>query len=268
MQKDYYDVLNTDKKATQQQIKEAYRKLALEYHPDRNQDPAATLKMKEVNEAYAVLSNTEKRQEYDALEQAYGPSASSRFRQNYSEQDIFRGSDIRQVYEELSRIFGFRGFDDVFSEFYGPGYRKYEFRQPGFFARGFTYNPRSEAGRENGISFGNVLGGPLGKMLKHVLKKRWGLELPERGKDLNDRITIPPSLAQTGGKIQFVFRLKSKELIVNIPPGIKDGQKIRLRGIGENGRGGGDRGDLYLKIKIRKPLIQKIVDVFKSLLSR
>ncbi len=268
MQDNYYDVLSIDKTATQQQIKEAYRTLALQYHPDRNQAPAATLKMKEINEAYAVLSNPERRREYDDLEHAYGASAYSRFRQNYSEQDIFRGSDIRQVYEEISRIFGFRGFDDVFKECYGPVYRNYEFRQPRFFSRGFSLNTQPGAGGGDGMPFGNILGGPLGKMLKHVLKKRWGLELPEKGKDLNDRITIPPSLAQTGGKIQFLFRLKSKELIVTIPPGIEEGRKIRLRGMGEDGKGGGDAGDLYLKIKIRKPLVQKIRDIFKALLNR
>jgi len=268
VQDDYYSVLGIDKDATQQKIKEAYRKLALEYHPDRNQDSAATLKMKEINESYAVLSHPEKRKEYDALRQAYGSSAYSQFRQNYSDQDIFRGSDVRQVYEEISRIFGFRGFDEIFKESYGPGYRNFKFRQPGFFARGFSFTPSSGKGREGASPFGNALGGSLGKMLKYVLKKQWGVELPERGKDLNDRITIPPSLADKGGKIQFVFRQKAKELLVNIPPGIKDGQKIRLRGMGEKGKGGGESGDLYLKMRVRKSLRQKTFDFLKALTSR
>jgi len=108
-QKDYYRILGVESNAGQKQIKDAYRKLAFEYHPDRNKDnPATAEKMKELNEAYAVISNPAKRKDYDALKQQYGSFAYSRFRQNYSEQDIFRGSDINQIFEEMGRVFGFR----------------------------------------------------------------------------------------------------------------------------------------------------------------
>ncbi len=170
-QKDYYEILGIEKSANQKQLKYAYRNLALKYHPDRNKgNPGAAAKMKEINESYAVLSHPEKRKQYDTLQQTYGSSAYGQFRQTYSEQDIFRGSDIQQIFEELSRTFGFRGFDDVFRESYGSGYQTFEFRRPGAFGRVFVANP--------------LLGGHLGRLIRYGLKKKWGIELPERGKDL------------------------------------------------------------------------------------
>ena len=125
-QKDYYEALGIDKSATAKEIKEAYRRLAFQYHPDKNPgDPAAVERMKGINEAYAVLSDPVKKERYDSLKDSYGDSAYNRFRQGYSEQDIFRDSDINQVFEEFSRSFGFRNFEDVFREVYGPGYRTF-----------------------------------------------------------------------------------------------------------------------------------------------
>lgn len=257
-QKDYYSILGIEKDATPKRIKEAYRKLALTYHPDRNRAPSASAMMKEINEAYAVLSDPQKRSQYDTFQQQYGSSAYGQFRQSYSEQDIFRGSDVRQVYEEISKIFGFRGFDDIFNEVYGSGYQSFEFRQPGFFGRGFVfrYSPRG-AGRP-GAAPQFQLGGPLGKLLKYALKKQWGVELPERGRDQTDRIMLPPEVAARGGKIQYLYRLKSRELVVTIPAGIRDGQRIRLRGMGDEGKGGAEPGDLYVRVRVQKPLIQTI----------
>jgi curved DNA-binding protein len=128
-QKDYYKILGVSREATPKQIKEAYRNLAFQYHPDRNGGSAeAVERMKQINEAYAVLSDPAKRRQYDGFRQTYGDSAYNRFRDGYSEEDIFRGSDINQIFEELSRAFGFRGFEDVFKEAYGSGYRTFEFR--------------------------------------------------------------------------------------------------------------------------------------------
>lgn len=75
--------------------------------------------MKELNEAYAVLSDPEKRNRYDSMNQQYGYDRYDHFRKGYSEQDIFRGSDINQIFEEMTRQFGFRNFNDLFREFYG-----------------------------------------------------------------------------------------------------------------------------------------------------
>ena len=97
---DYYKVLGIEPEAESEEIKTAYRDLAFKYHPDRNQDnPAAAEKMKRVNEAYAVLSDPGKRRAYNALRDQYGHAAHDHFRKSYSDQDIFTGSDIHQIFE-------------------------------------------------------------------------------------------------------------------------------------------------------------------------
>src|SRR6476660_9365959 len=100
---DYYDVLTVNRNATKEEIKNTYRKLALQYHPDRNKSPEAEEKFKEISEAYAVLSDDEKRQQYNThgREGVY---------QKYGQEDIFRGADFSDVF----RGFGF-GFDDIFA---------------------------------------------------------------------------------------------------------------------------------------------------------
>ncbi len=263
-QRDYYDILGLKKDAGQKEIRDAYRRLALLHHPDRNKDnPDAAARMKEINESYAVLSDPQKRREYDTLRQTYGSSAYGQFRQTHSDQDIFRGSDIQQVFEELSRAFGFRGFDDVFGESYGPGYRTFEFRRPGAFGRVFV------GGFGGGQDRGDraPLGGYLGRLIRYSLKKKWGIELPEKGAHLRDSIVISPQLARLGGRIQYFCRKKGKELIVTIPPNMRAGQQLRLKAMGETGRAGGQAGDLYVTIQIRNPLIQKARDLIAAIRS-
>jgi len=105
-QADYYQVLGVDSDASQSKIKEAYRQLAFKHHPDRNSENAAAAdEMKKINEAYAVLSNPAKKTEYDNLRTQFGSSAYTHFRNNYSEQDIFSGSDINHIFEEMARSF-------------------------------------------------------------------------------------------------------------------------------------------------------------------
>ncbi|MBW2311084.1 MAG: DnaJ domain-containing protein [Deltaproteobacteria bacterium] len=272
-QRDYYQILGVDADQSQQQIKDAYRRMALKYHPDRNKDnPAVAETMKEINEAYAVLSDPKKRREYDSLRQQYGDYAYDRFRQGYSEQDIFRGSDINQIFEEMARAFGLSGFDAIFREFYGTEYRSFEFHRPGFTGRGFVYfsplgrrpqHPQQGAGERRYDLPSLPLGGIIGKAAKYLLKKMWAVEWPERGKDLNDVITIDPMQALMGAEIRYYNRGRSKDLLVKVPPGTRDGQRIRLKGMGGNGKGGEESGDLYLRIQVKKPLLRRIKDFFQ-----
>jgi DnaJ-class molecular chaperone len=258
-QNDYYQILGVDQKASARQIKDAYRKLAFQFHPDRNEkNPEAAEKMKSINEAYAVLSDTTKRREYDTLRQQFGSSAYSQFRQNYSEQDIFSGSDINQILEQMARAFGLRGFDEIFKEFYGQGYRKYEFRKPGIFASSYFFSgprPTGKTDRSN-----SALPSVFGKLTRFLLKQFSGIELPEDGTDIHDTIWLNPELARRGGPYAYYLRQKDKKLIVKIPPETKPNQQIRLTGMGEDGKGGGQAGNLYLKVRIRKPLLQRLKD--------
>jgi DnaJ-class molecular chaperone len=265
-QKDYYETLGVDRNATHQSIKEAYRKLAFQYHPDRNrEDPAAVEKMKVVNEAYAVLSDPRKRRDYDTLRDQYGAYGYDRFKQSYSEQDIFRGSDINQIFEEMARGFGVRGFEEVFRESYGPGFRTFEFRRPGFFGRGFIFvGPGFRRGGRGEIpTSSEIFPGYLGKLTRYAMKKVLGIKSPEKGKDWGDVIMLDPEQARAGGRFRYFHKRRSKELVITIPPGIGDRQRIRLKGMGSEGKGGREAGDLYLQIQIRKPLLMRVREFLK-----
>jgi len=258
---DYYSILGIDPRAEPRQIKAAYRNLAFQYHPDRNPaDTARAEKMKAINEAYAVLSHPHKREEYDRLRQQFGPSAYHQFRQSYTEQDIFKDSDIHQIFEDMARAFGLRGGDDIFKEVYGQGYRSFEFKRPGFSARGFIFSGRL---MRPGLNRKQVAApGYLGRLSKFLLEKISGVTLPEKGKDRQDGIDITPAMARQGGPYAYFFKEKSKKLVVKVPAGIKNGQRIRLAGMGTDGKGGASAGDLYLTVRIRKSVLQKIKDYF------
>jgi len=266
-QKDYYQVLEVEKEASPQKIKESYRRLAFQYHPDRNRgNPSAVEKMKEINEAYAVLSDPKKKGDYDTFHEQYGPYGYDRFKQRYSEQDIFRGSDINQIFGEMARAFGFRGFEEIFRESYGQGYHTFEFRRPGVFSRGFVFfGPGIGRGDRQEIpvsseNFPRI----LGKFIRYLLKKTLQMREPVKGKDLEDVIYLDPRQALEGTKGIYTHRKRSKELIVTIPPGMREGQKVRLKGMGQSGKEGGETGDLYLRVKIKKLLLEKIRSFLKT----
>ena len=266
-QRDYYDVLGVGDKASQQEIREAYRKLAFQYHPDRNKDASgATERMKAINEAYATLSNPTKRGEYDALKQRYGPAAYDRFRQTHSQEDIFRGSDIDQVFQEFAKSFGFRDANEIFREFYGPGFRAYHFGRPGFSFRRYVYSPAqgSQSGARQQPAV--VQSGLAGKALKFLLEKVLKVQIPERGRDIVDTLHLTERTISVGGEVEYGYRVsgKSRKLAVKIPAGIRSGQTIRLRGIGSPGKAGGPPGDLLLRVVVRVPLSQKIRLFFKG----
>lgn len=256
----YYQQLKVKPDASEQQIKEAYRRLAFEYHPDRNtNDPLAAEKMKAINEAYAVLSNSERRRQYDGLYQRFGDEANQQFRASFSEQDIFKGSDIQFIFEEMARSFGLRGFDDIFKDFYGQGYRSFEFRQPGVFGKGFIFN--SHPGVKAGASENRGL---LGGFAHRMLNKLMGVYLPRRGSDLRDTVTLQPDLARLGGPFAYYHRGLDKKLVVQIPAGVRDDQFIRLNGMGKPGSHGAPAGDLLLKVRIKRPLMRKLKDLIDT----
>ena len=247
-QKDYYKILGVSEKAGQAEIKKAYRNLAFLHHPDRSTGNEEM--MKEINEAYAVLSNPVKRNEYDSLRQRYGSFARDQFRQTHSDQDIFRDSDIGQIFEELSRAFGFSRPEDIFSRnnFYGPHYRTFEFKVYG------------------GPGLGSLFLGGMASLIQNLVAKKLGLDLPKNGRDLYDVISITPEEAAAGGKVTYRYQKQgsTRELLVTLPGGIRDGQKIKLKGLGEKGRNGGKDGDLYLKAGIRKSFLGMIKSLLKK----
>jgi DnaJ-class molecular chaperone len=286
-QQDYYQTLGVDRSADEKKIKEVYRELAFKYHPDRNEkDPASAEKMKSINEAYAVLSNMEKRRDYDAMRTRFGDNAHGQFRSTYSEQDIFNGSDVHQIFEEMARSFGLRGVDSIFSDFYGSGYKRFEFKQHGLHGRGFIY--RSGSGRIGSGRVGSERGGfggggfgrrrrktvagsappGVGRLAKYLLQKITGISLPQMGEDVYDTIQLAPELARSGGPYAYHHQRRAKKLVVKIPAGTKEGQQIRLSQMGAAGKNGGPTGDLYLKVKFKKPFLEKAKDFIVSMAGR
>lgn len=255
---DYYKILGVSRDAEEKKIKDAYRELAFKYHPDRNREnPEAVNRMKAVNEAYAVLSHSEKRREYDAMRQQFGTSAHSQFRQQYSDQDIFSGSDIFRIFEEMTRMHGFRRSEDVFREFYGPGYRSFSGRRPGMLFKGFVFTGRGPGGgrRRGGPSLSGGRG--FGRLARHMMERLAGVTLPQPGADAEDVVRLTPEKALQGGPYAYYYRKQKKKLVVKIPPGVRVGQRIRLAGLGDQGRGGGPPGDLYLRVEIARPILAK-----------
>ncbi len=269
-QKDYYKILGVAENAGTEDIRKAYRNLAFRYHPDRN--PGSEEMMKEINEAYAVLSNPSKRNEYDALRLNYGSFARDRFRQTYADRDIFRDSDIGQIFEELSRAFGFSRPEDIFSRanFYGSDYRTFQFRGPGFSGSAFfmsgpmikAYQEQLKAGGRQSLRTKTMLKGL--DLFQKMAAKKLGIKLPENGKDRHDAITITEEEA-SGGKARYAHKggPVPRELLIKIPPGTVDGRTIKLKGLGEEGRHGGEPGDLYLKVKVRTPFLSRIAKIFR-----
>ncbi len=264
--KDYYQTLGIRKNASQKQTKQAYRDLAFQYHPDRNKEnPANAEKMKGVNEAYAVLSNPEKKREYDAMRQQFGSSAHSQFRSTYSEHDIFKDSDIQNIFEEMTRAFGFRGFNEIFGDYANQSSHTVRMKKPGSSGfrsmEGFFFSGSLNPGSLNQETSDNnifAMPKPVSKLSQYVLKKISGMRSAKSGVDIQDTIELNHDQALQGGPYAYLSKKGSKKLVVNIPAGIREGQRIRLSKMGAPGKGGGDAGDLYLKIQIKKPFLQKL----------
>jgi curved DNA-binding protein len=264
-QDDYYATLGVPPQAETRQVKEAYRRLAFEHHPDRNRDaPSAADTMKRINEAYAVLSHPAKRREYDALRERFGSSAHSRFRTSHTEQDIFSGSDINAVFEELARSFGFRGFEDIFRDVYGQSPQGFEFKRPRVTIRTFGFGRPFRSGGSAGLP---PPPGILGRLARLALGKLGG-GLPQNGADIHDRIYISPELAAAGGPYAYLLKPLSKKLVVKIPPGVRAGQRIRLAGMGAPGRNGGQDGDLFLEVRWRRPFRATARDFIAGILGK
>lgn len=216
MSKDYYKLLGVAKSASDAEIKKAFRKLALKYHPDRNKgDKEAEDKFKEINEAYAVLSDSKKKKEFDT----YG---SSGFKQRYSQEDIFRGSDIN----DILRGMGLGG--DAFSQFFGGGGRG-----------GFRTYTRGGAPRAGGFGGSQQPYGGMGGV-------------PARGTDLVYELPVSLEEVFHGGEKMVSYRVgdHTERISVKVPPGIESGKKLRLAGKGEPGPPGAQPGDLLIKINV------------------
>jgi len=251
--KDYYQILGVLENAGQQQIKSAFRKLAFKHHPDTNpgNEKEAEAKFKEINEAYAVLGDKAKRQQYDlARKSGFAGAGYGGF--NYSQQDIFQSIFANRAnLDELNRMFARAGlrFDSDFLNrvfFSGGGSVFHFYSQP---AGGAAYQQPATASRQpNWLE--RKLTSAMAKLSRFMLKRLLGVEFAPN-LDLRTELELTTHEAAAGGEKEVSYKRgkRNKKLMVRIPPGAKTGTKIRLRGMGLKEKG--KTGDLYLRIIIK-----------------
>lgn len=280
MSKSLYETLGVSESATSEEIKKAYRKLARKYHPDINKDESAVEKFKEINAAYEVLSDKEKKAQYDQFgDQMFG---GQRF------QDFARGQGANVDLDEILRqMFGGGGFGGGFSS-----------RQQGGFggfggvdldtqaritipfivsilggkhqvtANNQSFDIKIPAGIKSGETMrvrgkGRSHGGQVGDLLLSV-EVAASTEYERRGDDLYKNFDIPLKTAWLGGKIEVVT--PEKEVSLKVPKNTKNGQKFRLQGKGVADRKTALRGDLFLVANVILPDIDTLDDEVKSIL--
>lgn len=222
--RDYYETLGLKKDASHEEVRTAFRKLARKYHPDVAKDKkAAEEKFKEINEAYEVLSDPEKRKKYDAYGQHWeqvgagaGAGAAPGSAAGGGWHEYSGGFGGASAGDGVEFEFGGTGFSDFFEQLFGA-------------RRGQAYS--------RGGGFGFDAG-------------------PQRGRDIEADIMVTIEEALHGSSRQISFRRsdtgKTATYTVKVPKGVREGQRIRLAGVGGSGTGGGAAGDLFLRVKLQK----------------
>lgn len=206
---DYYKTLGVEKKATQDEIQRAYRKLARKYHPDINKESSAEEKFKQLNEAYEVLGDPEKRAKYDHLGSGWdGQFANQGYQDGDNVQYHYSNADPGQFSDFFQNLFGGGGWNFTEeSNFHGGGVRR-------------------RRGRDHETAINISLADAY-----HGAKKSIELERAEPGGDGRPTRT-------------------RRSYDITIPQGVTDGSLIRLANQGGSGSGGGDAGDLFLRVNI------------------
>ncbi len=272
MAKDYYSILGVERSADAATIKKAYRKLAQKYHPDKNPgDKQAEEQFKQITEAYAVLSDPEKRRQYDQF-------GAAGFQQRFTQEDIFRNINVGDIFGS-----GFGG-EDLFSQLFGGagrssrrprstkgqdysmqisipfrlaiqgGERRIDYRSDGKVEQiKVKIPPGIEAGsklRVAGKGGPSPAGGPPGDLFLQISIDPDPVFTRE-GRDILVRVEVPFSGVCLGTTVEVPTLDSSKR--IKVPAGIQPGQKIRLRGYGVAATGRHPAGDLYAVIEVAVP---------------
>lgn len=268
MKRDYYEVLGVSRNADAAAIKKAYRKLAKKYHPDSNEGNAtAAERFKEVNEAYDVLSDEKKRKLYDQFGHAafeegagnYGGAQGNPFGSGFggSQGNPF-GGGFQGSYSDGNGYHEFHfengeDMDDILKNIFGGGFKKSK-SSGGFGGSGFGTGGFHGSGFGGFGSGSNGFGSGFGSGGSDFHSQGFGGSYSSKGEDLHADVTVSFNEAAFGGK--KVIRLQSsnggvQNYEVNIPAGIESGKSIRLKGKGHPGIGGGEAGDLLLKVNVQ-----------------
>jgi molecular chaperone DnaJ len=259
--RDYYEVLGVPRNASKDQIKDTYRKLAMQFHPDRNKAPEAEEKFKEISEAYAVLSDDQKRQQYDAL-------GHPGFDQRYTREDIFRGADFDSVFRDSS-------FGDIFRAFFGGGGFGGGFQEQSNRGQDLAYDleitlEESARGTEKEIEVPRTekcdvcsgSGASPGTQARMCPRCGGAGKVQTRrsaGFATFVQVTPCPTCRGKGRLIESPCSncrgsglvKKRRRITVKIPAGIDEGNQLRLRGEGEMAPNGDEPGDLYVVVHVR-----------------
>jgi molecular chaperone DnaJ len=257
--KDYYEILGVSRGASEADIKKAFRKLARKYHPDVNPgDKASEQKFKEINEAYEVLSDAKKRQQYDQ----FGHAA--------FDQGFGQGAGPGQGFEGFTggaEYFGGRGFEDIFGNMFGErvrprGPRKGEDTtyavevdlEDAVFGKTMQVDLRRDvscsacggSGAQPGTSRRTC---PTCMGSGSVSLGRGFMQIAHPCRTCHGEGTINPNPCRTCGGSGVIPR--SERINVKIPPGVDNGSKVRMAGLGGPGEKGGPPGDVYIVTKVR-----------------
>jgi len=259
---DYYDVLGVQRNATKDEIKNKYRQLALKYHPDRNKSPDAENKFKEISEAYAILSDDEKRAQYDQFGHA-GIDG------RYSTEDIFRGVDFDEILRDIGFGFG-GGFGSIFDTFFGgrPSrgpQRGQDIRydleislEQAYAGLGTEIEvPRTErcpecngSGAKPGTSPKKCPECGGAGQIQHIQNAGFmhfaRIEPCRKCRGKGTIIEKPCNQCRGAGIVE-----RDRRISIKIPPGVDTGSQLLLRGEGDAPNGGGRRGDLYVVVHVK-----------------
>jgi molecular chaperone DnaJ len=282
--RDYYEVLGVQKNASKEDIKSAYRKLALQYHPDRNKEPGAEEKFKELSEAYAVLSDDEKRKRYDI----YG---------HVGAEEVFRGSEAN--FEEIFRDVGFGGFRDIFEQIFGGsrggggGFFGDDLFGFGFGGGGSSRRRGRDIIYDMELTLEDVLSGrkeevevprfdrckecggsgaaPGTRLRKCTVCDGQGQTKRVYSQNRFSTIVTMEPCKTCQGQGQIIDRpctnckgsgraKQVKKIKLEIPPGVEDGMAFQLRGEGEVSEAG-IAGDLIVRLHIKPhPTFERLED--------
>jgi curved DNA-binding protein len=210
--KDYYKILGVEKTASQDELKKKYRKLAQKYHPDRNPDnKQAEEKFKELQEAYEVLKDPETREKYDRL--------GANWKQYQHAGAGADGFDFSQ----WARSGGGRQYRSSFDDMFGGSGGGFSDFFQSFFGGGFSGNQGYGGGRRGGFQ-----------------------QMKGRDYEANIRLNLSDAFHGTS----TVLNVDNKKIRVSLKPGVKDGQKLRVKGKGGTSQSGGPNGDLLLKLEV------------------
>lgn len=244
--KDYYEILGVKRDASQAEVKSAYRKLAKKYHPDVNKTPEASAKFKDINEAFEVLSDKDKRARYDSLGANWQAGA------NYTPPPGFENFNFgggQGGYQYSSSGMNFEdlgGFSDFFNSLFGGGFSAGGFANKGFQHQDFSNRTsRTQRNRQQEPPTDLNITQEIKVTAKDIFNQK-----PVSVKINNlEKCTNCSGVGSMCSQCHGTgFVTYSKTLNVKIPPEVKEGQKIRLKGEGKSAANG-VKGDLLLVVK-------------------